>query len=85
MLGLYKVQVELYRDKVKKGSGKGEPIGRYFFLFSLELCLKQLVARVTKQGLYVQAYADNLAVLFTGADMIWITCMAQKAIQIAAN
>ena len=68
------------KRKWKRGTSR-----RYFFLFCLELCLKQLVARVTKQGLYVQAYADNLAVLFTGADMIWIICMAQKAIHIAAN
>ena len=34
---------------------------------------------------YVQAYADDLAVLVTGADMLWITGMAQKTINIAAN
>ena len=37
------------------------------------------------RGFYVQAYADDLAVLFTGADMLWIREMAQKAIDIAAN
>ena len=36
-------------------------------------------------GFYVQAHADDLAVLVTGADMFWIRCMAQKAINIAAN
>ena len=34
---------------------------------------------------YVQAYADDLAVLGTGADMLGIRGMAQKAINIAAN
>ena len=47
----------------------------------MELCLKQLGSR----GFYVQAYADDLAVLVTGADMLWIRGMAQKAINIAEN
>ena len=34
---------------------------------------------------YVQAYADDLAALVTGADMLCIRGMAQKAINIAAN
>ena len=36
-------------------------------------------------GFYVQAYADDLAVLVTGADMLWIRGMAQTAINIAPN
>ena len=36
-------------------------------------------------GFYVQAYANDLAVLVTGADMFWIRSMTQKAINIAAN
>ena len=44
-------------------------------------------ARVSlrSRGFNVQAYADDLAVLVTGADMLWIKGMAQKAINIAAN
>ena len=30
------------------------------------------------RGFYVQAYADDLAVLITGADMLWIRGMAQN-------
>ena len=37
------------------------------------------------RGFYVQAYADDLAVSVSGADMLWIRGMAQKAINIAAN
>ena len=37
------------------------------------------------RGFYVRAYADDVAVLLTGADMLWIRGMAQKAINIAAN
>ena len=36
-------------------------------------------------GFYVQAYADDLAVLVTGTDIFWIRGMVQKAINIAAN
>ena len=35
------------------------------------------------RGFYVQAYADDLAVLVLGVDMLWIRDMAQKAINIA--
>ena len=37
------------------------------------------------RGFYVQAYADDLAVLVTGADVLWIGGMAEKAINITAN
>ena len=37
------------------------------------------------RGFYVQAYADDLAMLVTGADMVWIRGMARIAINIAAN
>ena len=44
-----------------------------------------LVLELRSRGLYVQAYADDLAVLVLGADMLWIRGMAQKAINIVAN
>ena len=37
------------------------------------------------RGFYVQAYADDLVVLVTGADRLWIRGMAQKAISMTAN
>ena len=46
------------------------------FLLVLELC---------SWGFYVQAYADDLGVLVTGADMLCNRGMAQKSINIAAN
>ena len=44
-----------------------------------------LVLELSSRGFYVQAYANDLAVLVTGADMLWTRGMAQKAINIAAN
>ena len=44
-----------------------------------------LVLELRSRGFYVQAYTDDLAVLVTGTDMLWIRGMAQKAINIAAN
>ena len=44
-----------------------------------------LVLELRSVGFYVQACADDLAVLVTGADMLWIRGMAQKAINIASN
>ena len=46
------------------------------FLLELEL---------RSRSVYVQAYVDDLAVLVTSADMVWIRDMAQKAINIPAN
>ena len=44
-----------------------------------------LVLKLRCRGFYVQAYTDDLAVLVTGTDMLWIRGMAQKAISIVAN
>ena len=41
-----------------------------------------LVQELRSRGFYVQAYADDLAVLVTGVDMLWIRDMAQKAINV---
>ena len=44
------------------------------------------VLKLLSRGFYVQAYyADDLAALVTGANMLWIKGMAQKALNIAAN
>ena len=47
----------------------------------IKKCLPVLELR--SKSFYVQAYADDLAVLVTGADMLWIRDMAQKAINIS--
>ena len=47
--------------------------------------LNSLLLELRSKGFYVQAYADDLAVLITGADIVWIRGMARKAINIAAN
>ena len=44
-----------------------------------------LMLELRSRGFYVQAYADHIAALVNGADMIWIKGMAQKAINIAAT
>ena len=43
------------------------------------------VLELSCRGFFVQAYADDLAVLVTNADMLRIRDMAQKSINIAAN
>ena len=37
-----------------------------------------LVLQLRSRGFYVQAYADDLALFVTGADMLWIRGMAQN-------
>ena len=43
------------------------------------------VLELSSRGFFVQAYADDLAVLVTNADILRIRDMAQKSINIAAN
>ena len=79
------VQVELYGDKVKKEVVKGNPQSGILSPFLWNCVLNNLLLELRSRGFYVQAYADDLAVLVTGADMLWIRGIAQKAINIAAN
>ena len=85
LLRLRTVQVELHGDKVRKEVVKGNPQEGILSPFLLNYVLNNLLLQLRSKGFYVQAYADNLAVLVTGADTIWIRDVAQKAINIAAN
>ena len=61
---------------------------KFFFLGDLQKKVFKkflLVLELRSRGFYVQAYADDLAVQVSGADMLWMRGMAQKAINIAAN
>ena len=79
------VQVELCGDKVKREVVKRNPQGGILSSFLWNCVLNSLLLELHSRGFYVQAYTDDLAVLVTGADMLWIRGMAQKAINIAAN
>ena len=79
------VQVELCGDKVKREVVKTNPQGGILSSFLWNGVLNSLLLELRSRGFYVQAYADDLAVLVTGADMLWIRGMAQKAINIAEN
>ena len=79
------VQVELNGDKIKREVVKRNPQGGIMSPFLWNCVLNSLLLELRSMGFYVQAYADDLAVLVTGADMLWIRDMAQKAIDIATN
>ena len=79
------VQVELCGDKVKREVVKRNPQGGILSSFLWNCVLNSLLLKLRSRGFYVQAYADDLAVLVTGADMLWIRGMAQTAINIAEN
>ena len=64
------VQVELYGDKVKREVVKGNPQGGILSLFLWNCVLNSLLLELRSRGFYDQAYADDLAVLVTGADML---------------
>ena len=79
------VLVELYGVKVKREVVKGNPQGGILSPFLWNCVLNNLLLELRSRGFYVQAYANDLAVLVTGADMLWIRDMVQKAINIATN
>ena len=79
------VQVELCGDEVKREVVKRNPQGGILSSFLWNCVLNSLLLELRSRGFYVQAYADDLAVLVTGADMLWIRGMAQTAINIAEN
>ena len=71
-------------DRPSRGQGHRRKCSQKNFLFrrSQKKSSKKflLVLELRSRGFYV-----HLAVLVTGADMLWIRGMAQKAINIAAN
>ena len=79
------VQVELCGDEVKREVVKRNPQGGILSSFLWNCVLNSLLLELHSRSFYVQAYADDLAVLVTGADMLWIRGMAQTAINIAEN
>ena len=64
------VQVELYGDEVKREVVKGNPPGGILSAFLRNCVFNSLLVELRSRGFYVQAYADDLAVLITGADML---------------
>ena len=79
------VQVDICGDKVKRKVVKRNPQGGILSSFLWNCVLNSLLLELRSRGFYVQAYADDLAVLVTGADMLWIRGMAQKAIILLKN
>ena len=54
-------------------------------LFLWNFALNSLSLELRCRSFYVQAHADDPAVLVTSADMLWIRGMVPKVINIAAN
>ena len=76
------VQVDLCGDKVKREVVKRNPQGGILSSFLWNCVLNSLLLELRRAEAFMfQAYADDLAVLVTGADMLWIRGMAQKAIK----
>ena len=64
---------------------KENPQGGILYPFRCSFVLNSLFLELRSRGFYVGVYADDLALLVTGADMLWIRGMVQKAINIVAN
>ena len=79
------VQVELNGEKIKREVVKGNPQGGILFPFLWNCVLNSLLVDLRYRGFHVQAYADDVAILVTGINMLWIKGRAQKALNIARN
>ena len=79
------VQVELNGEKIKREVVKGNPQGSILFPFLWNCVLNSLLVDLRNRGFHVQAYADDVAMLVTGASMLWIKGRAQKPLNIARN
>ena len=85
LLGHCTVQVELNGEKRKREVVKGNPQGGILSPFLWNCVLNSLLIDLHNRGFHVQAYADDVAILVTGTNMLWIKGRAQKALNIANN
>ena len=85
LLGLRTVQVELNGKKLKREVVKGNPQDGILSPFLWKCVLNSLLINLRHRGFHVQAYADDVAILVTGTNMLWIKGRAQKALNIANN
>ena len=79
------VQVELNGEKNKREVVKGNPQGGILSPFLWNCVLNSLLVDLRNRGFHVQAYANDVAILVTGTNMLWIKGRAQKALNIASN
>ena len=79
------VHAELYSTKTKREIVKGNPQGGILSPFLWNCVLNNLLMELHSKKFYVQAYADDLAIMVKGTDLDWIRGRAQKAINIATE
>ena len=79
------VQVKLNGEKIKREVVKGNPQGGTLSPFLWNCVINSLLVDLRNRGFDVQAYADDVAILDTGTNMLWIKGRAQKALNIASN
>ena len=85
LLSCRTVQVELNGEKIKRKVVKGNPQGGILSPFIRNCVLNSLLVDLRNKGFHLQAYADDVAILITGTNMLWIKGRAQKALTIASN
>ena len=77
--------MELNNEKVKREVVKGYSQGGILSPFLWNCVLNSLLVDLRNRGFHVQAYVDDVAILVTGTNMLWIKGSAQKALNIASN
>ena len=79
------IQVELNGEKINREVVKRNPQGGILSPFLWNCVLNSLLVDLRNRGFHVQAYADDVAILVTGTNMLWIKGRAQKVLNIASN
>ena len=79
------VQVELNGKKIKREVIKGNPQGGILSSFQWNCVLNSLLVDLRNRDFDVQAYADDVAILITGTNMLWIKVRAEKPLNIASS
>ena len=79
------VLVELNGEKIKRAVVKGNPLGGILSPFLWNCVSNSLLVDLRNRGFRVQAYANDVAILVTGTNMLRIKGRTQKALNIASN
>ena len=79
------VQVQLNGEKIKREVVQGNPQGIILSPFLWNCVLNFLLVDLRNRDFHVLGHADDVTILVTGTNMLWIKGRAQKALNIASN
>ena len=85
MLGHRTVKASLYGKDVTRKMERGCPQGGILSPFLWNCVINSLLLKLEREGIYNQAYADDLALLIPSSSEVYLRCRAQQALNIATE